>query len=191
MLAEHYNVTKFAGTIRLPILHTASFLLKPTKLRIADLIASPPSMYFVVQDSTPIHFHLVDHPKMMVFQLEDGTKTRIYLEPSTLHPAEPHGRHIRECEPPIQGCQGYCQEYKWKVGCRDELQSEFPVKLYWMGPGQKVIFHTVSVPLTVLKLVGYYSNGIAPRELCVLVNLKCGRNLTFSDHVRLGVCDRI
>lgn len=163
MLAEHYNVTKFAGTIRLPILHTAPFLLEPTKLRIADLIASPPTMYFVVQDSTPIDFHLIAHPKMMVFnfQLEDGTETRIYLEPSTLHPAELHVDHIRGCKAPLQGCQRYCQEYNWKVGYRDELQSEFPIKLYWMGPGQKVIFHTVSVPLTAL--VGCYSNGIGPR----------------------------
>lgn len=121
-------------------------------------------MYFVPQDTTPIHFHLVEHPKMMIFQLVNE-KTRIYLEPSNPHPAEPHVRPIRGFEP---GGSGYYQEYRWKVEYGDELQTECPVKLYWIGSGQEVIFHYVCVPLTILKLVGYYSHGI-PYKMSVLL----------------------
>jgi hypothetical protein len=158
MLAEHYNLSKFSGTIRLPIPNT-HFLLKPTQLRITDLSTCPPSIYFLPRDTPPIQFYLVDHPKMLVFQLEDGDKRRIYLEPSTPHPAEPHVRHIRGVRPPLQSGPGYFQEYNWKLAYRDELRVESPVKLYFMSLESEVVFHTVSVPLEILKLVGYYSNG--------------------------------
>jgi hypothetical protein len=157
-LAEHYNIAKFSGTIRLPIPNT-HFLLKPTQLRITDLSTCPPSIYFLPRDTPHIQFYLVDHPKMLVFQLENGDKRRIYLEPSSPHPAEPHVRYIRGVRPPLQCGPGYFQEYNWKLAYRDELRVESPVKLYFMSLESEVVFHTVSVPLEILKLVGYYSNG--------------------------------
>jgi hypothetical protein len=160
MLADHYHIGKFGGTVRLPIPKT-NFLLKPTNLRFCDLTGCPPSMYFVPDDITSLNrFHLTEHPKILVFQFEDGTRRRIFLETGTYYPAESHVRDIG-VEPPVDG-PGFCQEYHWKLDYRDELEREAPVKLYWIGGSENVVFHTVSIPLDVLKVVGYYSDGVDP-----------------------------